>query len=186
MHTTHASLLERLRLPEEQAAWERFVQLYTPLLHRMAQRLDVPEADEADLLQDVFAVLVRELPEFKYDPRLRFRGWLWTVLANKWREQRRRRSVSTGADAASLADIAVDDPRNAAEEAADRACVMQRALELLRPQFQANTWEAFQACTAGRPAPEVAKQLGLSLAAVYAAKSRVLQRLRQELEGLLD
>src|SRR3954471_10251517 len=109
MDTTHASLLERLRLPEEQAAWERFVQLYTPLLHRMALRLSVPETDEADLLQEVFAVLVRELPEFKYDPRLLFRGWLWTVLANKWREQRRRRSVSTGADSGALAEVAVED-----------------------------------------------------------------------------
>ena len=106
-----------MRLPEEQAAWERFVQLYTPPLHRMSQRLGVPEADEADLLQEVFAVLVRALPEFKYDPRSRFRGWLWTVLANKWRELRRRRSLNIDGDPGLLADIAVEDPQSAEEEA---------------------------------------------------------------------
>ena len=90
MDSTPVSLLERLRRPAEQAAWERFVRLYTPLLCQWARRLGLRGADAADLVQDVFVVLVQKLPEFRYDPRRRFRGWLWTVTLNKWRERRRR------------------------------------------------------------------------------------------------
>src|SRR5690349_14890833 len=90
MHTTPASLLQRLRLPGEQAAWERFVQLYTPLLCHWAHRLGLRDSDADDLVQDVFIVLVDKLPQFRYDPQCRFRGWLWTIIANQCRARRRR------------------------------------------------------------------------------------------------
>jgi len=79
MHTTPASLLQLLRQPGEQAAWERFVQIYTPLLCHWAHRLGLHGADADDLVQDVFTVLVDRLPLFRYDPKNRFRGWLWTM-----------------------------------------------------------------------------------------------------------
>src|SRR5262249_54749618 len=91
MDTTPASLLERLRRPQAQADWERFVALYTPLLCLWAHRLGVTGPDVDDLVQDVFAVLVQKLPAFRYDPQQRFRGWLWTILANKVRTARRPR-----------------------------------------------------------------------------------------------
>ena len=68
-----------------------------------------------------------------------------------------------------------------------REYLVRRALELMQREFQPATWKAFWECvTADRPAAEVAAELGLTVAAVYAAKSRVLRRLRQDLEGLLD
>jgi hypothetical protein len=76
MNTTSASLLERLRQTADPAAWERFVRLYTPLLCHWARRVGSPRQDVEDLVQDVFAVLLRKLPEFRYNPGQRFRGWL--------------------------------------------------------------------------------------------------------------
>src|ERR1700756_3431118 len=90
MHTTPVSLLERVRQPGEQQAWARLVELYTPLLFYWTRRMGLQESDAADLVQDVFAVLVHKLPAFDYDPRKSFRAWLRTVLHNKWRDQRRR------------------------------------------------------------------------------------------------
>jgi RNA polymerase sigma-70 factor (ECF subfamily) len=95
MVTTSPSLLERLRRPDEQSAWARFVELYTPLLYSWARRAGLQAADAADLVQDVFAVLVRQMPAFVYAPGKSFRGWLRTVTLNKWREKRRRRSEAT-------------------------------------------------------------------------------------------
>jgi RNA polymerase sigma-70 factor (ECF subfamily) len=60
MHTTPASLLQRLREPDAEAAWTRFVALYTPLLYYWAQRLGLRETDAADLVQDVFSQMLRE------------------------------------------------------------------------------------------------------------------------------
>jgi RNA polymerase sigma-70 factor (ECF subfamily) len=188
MNTTPVSLLERLRRPGEQAAWERFVHLYTPLLLRWVRRLGLHGPDAADLVQDVFALLVRKLPEFRYDPDRRFRGWLWTVTLNKVRERARRRpgaAVQAGEDVLDkLADRAGPDAAGAAE---DRQDLVRRALRLLQGEFQPATWRAFWECAAlGRPAAEVAAEVGMTVNAVYVAKCRVLRRLRRELDGLLD
>ncbi len=186
MPDTPASLLRRLGEPNPQEAWERFVKLYTPVLRAMARRLGLQGEDCDDLIQEVFTILVRKLPEFQYRPDQRFRGFLWTVLLNKLREQRRRQVIGAGAGDSALDEVASPDTTNALDEAEYRACLMQRALELMQAEFQPATWKAFQECSAGRPAGEVAAELGLSVAAVYAAKSRILRRLREELDGLLD
>jgi RNA polymerase sigma-70 factor (ECF subfamily) len=186
MNTTPASLLERLRGPTEQVAWERFVQLYTPLLCRWARRLGFQGQDEADLVQDVFALLVRKMPEFRYDPHRRFRGWLWTVTLNKARERYRQPAPRQAADGV-LAEVPARPDDDGLDEAEYREYLVRRALELMQAEFQPTTWKAFWECvTAARPAAEVAAELGISVDSVYAAKSRVLRRLRRELEGLLD
>src|SRR3954463_2471431 len=91
MHPTPAHLLDRLRRPADQEAWDRFVHLYTPLLFYWARRTGLQESDAADLVQDVFKILLRKLPEFTYDQQGSFRGWLRTILLNQWRSEARRR-----------------------------------------------------------------------------------------------
>jgi RNA polymerase sigma-70 factor, ECF subfamily len=99
MSDTPASLLERLRDPKADEAWGRFVELYSPLLLYWARRVGLREPDASDLVQEVFVVLLRKLPEFQYDARKGFRSWLRTVTLNRWREIRRQRHHATvGAD----------------------------------------------------------------------------------------
>jgi RNA polymerase sigma-70 factor (ECF subfamily) len=186
MQTTSLSLLERLRRPSEAEAWSRFVRLYTPLLYSWAYRFGLTEADAADLVQEVLTLLVQKLPDFAYDPQQRFRGWLWTVTLNQLRAARRRKSLPVeGAER--LDDLPAEDAIARFDDAEYARYLIGRALQLLRTDLQPQTWQAFWECTTeGRPAAEVARRLGLSVEAVYAAKSRVLRRLRQELDGLLD
>jgi DNA-directed RNA polymerase specialized sigma24 family protein len=94
MDTTSVSLLERLRRPEPSEAWRRFVELYTPLIYYWSRRVGLQPEECADLVQEVLAVMVQKLPEFQYDPKQGFRGWLRTVTLNKWRENRRRRGIA--------------------------------------------------------------------------------------------
>ena len=188
MTRTPASLLERLRQPAAPEAWRRFVKLYTPLLFHWAQRLGWHEPDAADLVQEVFLVLIRKLPEFQYNPEQRFRGWLWTLTLNKSRELGRRRSVPTEPGTADvLAELPSREDTQAIDAAEYQQYLMQQALQLLQAEFQPATWMAFWECVvAERPAAEVARELALTENAVYLAKGRVLRRLRRELEGLLD
>lgn len=88
MNVTSASLLVRLRDLRRDEDWARFVKLYTPLLCFWANRLGLQQQDTADLLQEVFAILVVKLPEFNYEPGGSFRGWLRTILMNCWRNWR--------------------------------------------------------------------------------------------------
>ncbi|HEV3262984.1 MAG TPA: sigma-70 family RNA polymerase sigma factor [Gemmataceae bacterium] len=184
---TSASLLERLRQPAQERAWARFVELYTPLLYSWARRLGLHDADAADLVQDVLTLLVRKLPEFSYDPNRSFRAWLRTVTLNSWRNRRRRAELPRAANPPDLDDLPSPDAADVAGEAEYRRWLVGRALELMRAEFQPTTWKAcWESAVNGRPAAEVAAELGISVGAVYMARSRVLSRLRRELTGLLD
>ena len=99
MFLTPASLLDQLR-SDEATAWDRFVELYTPLLFRWAQRVGQPDSDAADLVQDVFLVLWRKLPEFQYDPGRSFHAWLKTIFLNRHHDRVRQRR--TGCQCGSL------------------------------------------------------------------------------------
>lgn len=187
MHTTPVSLLVRLKQPKPEAAWQRFVDLYTPLLFHWARQAGLRAPDDADLVQEVFAVLVERLPEFDYNSQKSFRGWMRTVLLNRWRDQRRRRvHARLAPDGGDLDDVPDPLPDEAFWEQEHRQHLVARALELMKTDFEEKTWRACWECVmGGRSAGEVAAELGMTANAVYVAKFRVLRHLRRELEGLL-
>jgi RNA polymerase sigma-70 factor (ECF subfamily) len=187
MHTTSSSLLLRLRQPGDRDAWERFCKLYTPLLFHWARRFGLQDDDAADLVQDILTTLIQKLPGFCYEPSKRFRGWLWTVSLNRFRMAQRRAQVPTAQGAAALDGCPAVSNIEEFDEAEYRRHVVGRALQLMQSEFEESTWQAcWQHVVAGRRAAEVAAELGLSVGAVYVAKSRVLRRLREELGEMLD
>ena len=140
----------------------------------------------------MLAVLVRELPEFRHDLRRgAFRRWLRNILLNRLRAfwRTRRRAGESGGEAEAILGR-LEDPSEGLERLWDLEHdrhVLVRLTELLRQEFEPVTWDAFRlAALEGRPYPEVAAALGLSVNAVRIAKSRVLKRMRQEAEGLID
>jgi RNA polymerase sigma-70 factor (ECF subfamily) len=185
MHSTPASLLERLRQPGDQASWARFVDLYTPLLFHWARRAGLKEQDAADLIQEVFQTLVKTLPAFDYDKNRSFRGWLRTVLLNQWRTGLRRRTEQPLDDGA--ARLVEAGGQDAFIEKEYRDYLISRALQLMKTDFRPSTWQAcWQHVACNKPAATVAAELGITVRAVYLAKARVLRRLREELDGLCD
>src|SRR5262249_42139356 len=162
-----------VRRPGEQQAWVRLVDLYAPLLYYWAGRMGLQTSDAADLVQEVFAVLVVKLPEFAYDRDKSFRGWLRTILHNKWHDRRRRRNANPLLQAGSLGDRAVANNIEAFWDTEYREQLVARALELMQAEFHATTWKAcWEVVVGGRGAAQVAAELGISVDAVYAAKSR--------------
>ncbi len=188
MQTTSPTLLDRLRDVANHEAWRRFVQIYTPMMYAWACRTGLQEHDANDLVQDVFTVLVKALPGFRYDRKQSFRAWLHTVLMNKWRESVRRRVPQTlDPQEGPLADLARPDDPEFLDDSEYRKQLVRRGMELIRGDFRPATWRAWwEFVIVGRPAAEVACEAGVSVHAVYLAKARVLRRLRQELEGLLE
>lgn len=188
MDTTSLSLLVRLRSPADEEAWRRFVQLYEPLLKYWLRRFSLQPADAADLLQEILTTLLAALPRFERRPGVRFRGWLWTITLNKHRERLRRlaaRPMLGGADL--LEEAVVPSPVEEIDAHEYRQYLVSRALQLMQAEFEPTTWQAcWEFVVNARPADEVARELGLTVNAVYLAKSRVLRRLRAELIGLLD
>jgi RNA polymerase sigma-70 factor (ECF subfamily) len=184
MFATPASLLDRLRKPLETTAWDRFVELYTPLLFHWAKRLGLQDSDCADLVQDVFVILWRELPKFQYDSGRSFHAWLKTLFLNRHRDRLRQRGplpVDTAGH-----DL-VDQANGQLSDAEYARYLIRQAYRLIEREFSPLHQKAFRAYVLEERAPdEVACELGISPGTVYSIKSKVLSRLRQELRQLLD
>src|ERR1700733_6355797 len=105
MTQTPVSLLERLRQPGAQEAWDRFVEIYSPLIYAWSRRAGLQDQDAADLVQDVLLTLVQAMPTFVYDRHKSFRGWLRTITLNKWRDVCKKQG--RGGGDALLAQVAV-------------------------------------------------------------------------------
>ena len=184
MVTTSVSLLDRLRQPGDAEAWARFVDLYTPLIYFWVRRIGVPSDDASDLVQEVFILLMRKLPQFQYDRRRSFGAWLRVTTENRCRDYlRRRRPERPDSD---FVEPCLPDDTELFSETEYRQHLARRALQLMRAEFQPTTWKAcWEHVVSGRSADDIARELGISANAVYVAKSRVLRRLREDLANLL-
>jgi RNA polymerase sigma-70 factor (ECF subfamily) len=193
VNTTSLTLLELLRTSADAAAWKCLVGLYTPFIHGWLGRQAVPPEDADDLVQEVLTVLFRELPQFQHNQRQgAFRCWLRTVTVHRlrayWKARRSRPEPLPIAEIEQLAEL--EAPGSLLSQLWDREHdrhVLRRLLELIEPEFSPAAWQAFRWLTFdGRRPAEVAGELGMTVNAVLLAKSRILRRLRQEAEGLID
>src|SRR5262249_20857237 len=161
------SLLERLQLPNAQESWGRLVKLFTPLLYDCARRVGLSSPDASDFVQDVLAVLVERMREITKSQGTCYRSWLRTVTIDCW--HRKRQGLK------SEAPVDVPDSFNVFEETEYRQYLVRRALELMHSEFHPATWKAcWESVVVGRPAEEVAQELGMAINAVHLSKSRVL------------
>jgi len=185
---TSTSLLEGLRDPANEAVWREFVARYRPVLLRFARRLGVPGQDAEDVAQTSLFDFSRAYVAGAYArERGRLRDWLFGIVHNRVRGLRRRpeREVQAPEPAGETA-ADFHDQLPAPEEAERlweeewRDAVLRQCLGEVRRDFGEPTYEAFRRfALEGRPAHEVARELGLSRNAVYGSKRRVLRRLRE-------
>jgi RNA polymerase sigma-70 factor (ECF subfamily) len=180
---TSATLLRRVG-QRDNAAWNEFVQLYTPLLFHWALKSNLQGDDAAELVQEVFVSLLTLLPTFEYDRQKSFRAWLYTVIRSKWSDLLRKRGrLPPGDDGLSQAEG--ENNLVELEEQEFHDFLVQRALELVEQDFGAKTVAAFRGVALqDRSGKDVAAELGMTEDAVYHARSRVMKRLREHLDGM--
>lgn len=194
MEPTSTSLLLRAQAGRDPRAWEQLVGMYRPFVYGWLRRHSASHQDAEDLTQEVLAILVRELPGFAHSGRPgAFRRWLRAAAANRmrafWRSGRCRPAASGDTQFLEMVQQIEDDASDLTR-AWDRQhdeYVLARIIDSVEGEFESTTVQAFRRVALDlQPAADVAAALGLTVPAVYIAKSRVLRRLRQEAEGLLD
>lgn len=190
--STSRSLLVRIR-DNDSDAWERLITLYTPLVYYWARKSGVPDQDMPDVVQEVFKSVATGIDRFRKDrPQHTFRGWLRTITRSKAMDHFRRQSKQPHAAGGSVAmrwmtEVPEDADDDDSEEEPVYHALFLRACDLIRADFHENTWKAFwRVVVDGLPPKEVAEELDMQPGTVRVAKSRVLQRLRQELGELLE
>ena len=190
--STSKSLLERAK-GNDPAAWQRLTKIYGPDIYRWARQSGMQGSDARDVVQEVFRAVARSIGTFrKENPGDAFRGWLWTIARNKvcdhFQKRATRPEAEGGTEAHRKLQELPDEMPDSSDEPASRkisGTLAGRAIALMQTDFEEKTWQAFwKTAVDHRPPADVAADLGISVAAVYKAKSRVLRRLRQELDGL--
>ena len=190
--TTRLSLLLRICDAKDSQAWTQFVDLYAPLVYGFARKHGLQDADAADLTQDVLRAVAGAIGKLNYDPRRgSFRGWFFTVVRNKLRNflsARKRQDQGSGDTGVQNRLEAQPSPE---EDEGDlwtqeyEQRVFAWAAEQVRSSFQDSTWQAFwQTAVDGQQPKDVAQRLGMTVGAVYIAKSRVLAKLKEQIQEL--
>lgn len=194
MVETSFSLLDQLRERPDAGAWQRLVDIYTPLIHGWLRRRGLADADVDDLTQEVMTALVRELPHFEHDRRRgAFRSWLRTITVHRlrgfWRARRAHAQATGDSDFLQTLDQ-LEDPSSGLSRLWDQEHdrhVVHQLLRAIEPAFEPTTWQAFRRVVMDDArAATVAAELGISVNAVLLAKSRILRRLRQEMKGFVE
>ncbi len=188
---TSASLLVRLRDGANNGAWREFTTLYGPVIYGFARKRGLQDADAADVMQDVLRSVSGTIGRLDYDRQQgTFRGWLFTITRNKvfnFLSARRIRPQSSGDTTTNRLLAAQPTANDGADEweVEYQRRLAAIAMERIKNEFQPNTWRAFQLVAVdGLPVAEVARQVAMSAGAIYVAKSRVLARLKDEVEQL--
>jgi RNA polymerase sigma-70 factor (ECF subfamily) len=188
---TRTTLIAHVRSPEDREAWQEFVSVYRPVIYRMARNRGMQDADAQDLSQDVLVRVANAIHRWeKSSPEIRFRNWLAKVTKNAIFSALTRTPVDVGAGGTDIQDLLNSCPDANSAIAAELALEFRReqyhrAAAIVRSDVSIESWRAFElSIVEGMPCEEVAEQIGKSLGAVYAARSRVVRRLRIEIERL--
>lgn len=181
---TRETLLLRVRNPNDRAAWDEFVQLYRPVIYRVAVARGLQDADALDLVQTVFVAIARSIGTWeKSHPSAKFRHWLIRVARNATINALTRRPPDQARATPSHADLLNEHPEPDGETGSMidweyRRQIYAQAAGMVRKEVQEVTWRAFEMTAVDGVAIEVAaEELGKSIGVIYAARSRVMKRL---------
>jgi RNA polymerase sigma-70 factor (ECF subfamily) len=183
---TRPSLIVRLKDRADDGAWFEFTEIYRPVVFRLASRRGMQPADADDLAQQVLSAVARVIDRWEGDPqRARFRTWLARIATNAILNALTRRPHDRGAGGSELNDLLDARPTNDAcsdlIRMEHRREVFRWAARQVRPEFQPETWDAFWLTAVdGRDVADVARELNRSPGSIYAARSRVMRRLREK------
>ena len=187
---TSATLLARLRqVPADQAAWAQFTERYGRKIFAWCRRWNLQGADAEDLTQDVLLKLAEKMQTFEYDPTKSFRGWLKTVARHAWSDSWSSRKAAVAAGGSQALEMlqtveARDDLVRRLEEEFDRE-LLDEAMARVRTRVLPRTWEAFErTALQGQSGAEAGQALGMKVATVFVARSKVQKMIQEEMQKL--
>lgn len=194
MTSTSRSLLDRVKNSDPSGGWSELSRIYQPLIRSWLQRLAAPASDVDDLVQEVLMVVIKKLPSFEHNNRPgAFRTWLRGISVNCLRDLWRsnRLTPSPGHDSSFQEALTqLEDQKSELTSQWDREHdqhVTHALLRQIRKDFDEQSWRAFELVVMDElPAGKVAERMGMTRNAVYAVKSRVMSRLREQSKGILE
>ena len=191
---TRLSLVVRLKNSQDHEAWTEFTAIYEPLIFRLLKRNGLQECDAQDVSQQVLAAVATDIERWRPDGRERsFRRWLFRIARNRVikflvNERKRPRGVG-GSDEQVGLEQKEDEHESISElfEREYRQQLLRWSAEQIRAEFRESTWRAFwRSYVDGQAIADVAKDLGMSVGNVYVSRSRIVARLKNRVNEIVD
>ena len=187
---TRLSLLVKVRSPDDREAWEEFVLIYRPVIYRMARRRGMQDADAQDLVQTVLIRVASAIDRWEKASGTRFRHWLRRVAKNAILTSLSRSPKDVAKGGSDIQELIAEQPE------VESGIEQELSIEYMREQYlraavtvqtdvNAETRRAFEFTVIdGKSCDEVATLIGKSVGTVYAARSRIMRRLRDQVQRL--
>ena len=188
---TRDSLLVQVRSPGNREAWDQFVQIYRPVIYRLARSRGLQDADAQDLAQQVLISVASAIGTWeKSDEQVRFRHWLRRVARNAIVNALSRKPYDRAVGGSSAQSFLEDQHGDSSQSDADieleyRRELYLRAARQVRVDVEPETWRAFELPVIQEMnMDEAALTLNKSIGAIYVARCRIMQRLREIIREL--
>ncbi len=187
---TRSTLLKQIRSPVNREAWEEFMLVYRPVIYRIARRRGMQDADAQDLVQTVLMRVSGAIERWEKEPGTRFRHWLRRVVKNAIVTAFSRAPKDAAAGGSDIQNLIAEqrDAANAVEQELGIEFLREqylRAAKRVQTDVSEDMWRAFELTVIdGKPCGEAAALIGKSVGTVYAARSRVMRRLRDHVQRL--
>lgn len=191
---TSLSLLDAVRRGDDEIAWQRMFEVYKPLIEKWLRRFSAPNQDIDDLVQDVLTVVVKKIEGFERKSQTgAFRAWLRNTTQNILYQLWRKKKFTPVAHGDSDFQEVLNQLQVETSELSQQwnreydDYILKSVLKTVQGEFAAQTWDAFKmVAIEGRPSREVAEELGMTINAVFIAKSRIMARVRTFGQHILD
>ena len=185
MDTTRASLLIRIRNPDDSVAWNEFYQIYAPLIYRFALSRGLNHADAEEIRSSCYETIVKNIESFEYEKQKGgFKAWLRRVVTNRVIDLKRKRMAEPGYDTQLNRVAATEKSPDEMFDEQWKSNHLNYCLKKLKPQFDQTKFQAFMLLLEGNSVELVCEKLSLNANQVYKAKSRILKLVRQELNQI--
>ncbi len=188
---TSMTLLSRIEAQDDDDAWRLFARLYGPIVYSWCREAGLQPDDADDVGQEVFRVVAQKIETFESRRKSSgaFRSWLWGITRLEilyYLRSAKRQPVGDGGTDHHLSlqrlEHESDEPKSV-NGVTSRQLFLRSAIEILRSEFDARTWQAFwDMAVKGRPAKDIGEELDMTAKAVRQAKFRVTRKLRELLE----
>ncbi len=190
---TNTDLLLALRDQGNQQAWTAFSARYRPVLISFARRLGLSEPDAQDAAQDCLFAFARAYREGNYDrTRGRLRNWLFSIASHKVKDLQRRicrRPIAQGQrdDAAGIDAVPDRQPSCDPLESEWHRAILDACIEEVARHVEPTTLQVFRLhVLEERSVDDVAAELNMTRNAIFKAQRRVLTRMREVYERLMN
>lgn len=185
---TQGTLLVAIKSPQDRVAWEEFIQIYRPVIYRMARAWGMQDADAQDVTQNILMRIAGAIERYERRPGTKFRHWLRRVARNAIFSAKSQ-SPKDAAAGGSIANELLSEEANVSievDQEINREYEREqflRAASVVRSDVHPETWQAFElTMVQGLTCDEAADSIGKSVGTVYAARSRIMKRLREQIE----